>query len=159
MPSPSFAYANFISATATIGTNHKPNSHKAIGVYPEVLFTQGTSQSSYSLVIPTDPTKPDAGTINIFGVRVFKYLNNVSVWWYVLATTTSLAIAPRHQRGKFVFLTLIDGTAVEGVGWSQRASPAYVTVFDASMHMTEETLRGCIWTNRYHRGDPCLCGP
>jgi hypothetical protein len=76
MPSPSFACANFISITATIATNYKPNSHKTIGIYAEVFFAQGTAQSSYFLVIPT---KPDAGTINTFGVHIFKYLNNVSV--------------------------------------------------------------------------------
>jgi hypothetical protein len=51
-------------------------------------------------LIPRDP-----GTINTFGVRILKYLNNVSVRWH--AGTTSLAIAvltaaPKHQSGKFV---------------------------------------------------------
>ncbi|KAN0115672.1 hypothetical protein V8E52_006618 [Russula decolorans] len=54
-----FACANFISITATIATNYKPNSHKTIGIYAEVFFAQGT--------------------INTFGVHIFKYLNNVSV--------------------------------------------------------------------------------
>jgi hypothetical protein len=65
------------------------------------------------------PTKPDAGTINAFGVRVFKYLNNVSVWWHALKMTSLaiaiLAAAPKHQSGKFVSLTFIDGTSVDGV--------------------------------------------
>lgn len=131
----SFACANFVSTAATIGTNYKPNSHKTIGIYAAILIAQGT--------------------INTFGVRILKYLNNVSVWWHALGTT-SLAIAiltaaPKHQSSKFVFQTFIDGTGVDGVGWSQRASPAYVAVigillaqytltgFDASAHMTEET--------------------
>ncbi|KAN0119003.1 APC amino acid permease [Russula decolorans] len=130
-----FACANFISTAATIGTNYKPNSHKTIGIYAAVLIGQGT--------------------INTFGVRILKYLNNVSVWWHALGTTSLaiaiLAAAPKHQSGKFVFRTFIDGTGVDGVGWSQRASPAYVAVigillaqytltgFDASAHMTEET--------------------
>jgi hypothetical protein len=71
--------------------------HKTFGIYAEVLFGQGTEKSSYSLVIPT---KPDVGTVNAFGVRVFKYLNNVSVWWHTLGTTTLaiaiLAAAPKH---------------------------------------------------------------
>jgi len=88
-------------------------------------------------------------------VRILKYLNTVSVWWHAIGTTSLviaiLATAPKHQSGKFVFRTFIDGTGVDGVGWSQRASPAYVAVigvllaqytmtgFDASAHMTEET--------------------
>jgi hypothetical protein len=118
MPSPSFASTNFISTAATIGTNYKPNSHKTIGIYAEIIFAQGTAQSSYSLVITT---KPDAGTINTIGVCVFMYLNNLSVWWHALGTT-SLAIAIlaatlKHQSGKFVFLTFIDGIGVDGVRW------------------------------------------
>jgi hypothetical protein len=54
--------------------NYKPNSDKTSGIYAGVLFGLGVEQSSYSLVIPT---KPDAGTINAFGMRVFKYLNGV----------------------------------------------------------------------------------
>ncbi|KAH9995321.1 APC amino acid permease [Russula vinacea] len=132
----SFACATFISTAATIGTNYKPNSHKTIGIYAAVLFAQGA--------------------INTFGVRILKYLNNVSVWWHALGTTSLviaiLAAAPKLQSGKFVFRTFIDGTGVDGgIGWSQRASPAYVAVigilmaqytltgFDASAHMTEET--------------------
>jgi len=131
----SFACANFISTVATIGTNYEPNSRKTIGIYAAVLIAQGT--------------------INTFGVRILKYLNTVSVWWHAIGTTSLviaiLATAPKHQSGKFVFRTFIDGTGVDGVGWSQRASPAYVAVigvllaqytmtgFDASAHMTEET--------------------
>lgn len=131
----SFACANFISTACTIGTNFQPSSRKTIGIYAAVLFTQGM--------------------INTFGVRILKYLNNVSVWWHALGTTSLviaiLAAAPKHQSGKFVFQTFIDGTGVNGVGWSERASSAYVAVigilmaqytltgFDASAHMTEET--------------------
>lgn len=35
-----------------------------------------------------------------------------------------LAKAPKHQSAHFVFETFIDGTG----GWSERASPAYVSV-------------------------------
>ncbi|KAH9031042.1 APC amino acid permease [Lactarius pseudohatsudake] len=131
----SFACANFISTACTIGTNYQPSSGKTIGIYAAVLFAQGM--------------------INTFGVRILKYLNNVSVWWHALGTTSLviaiLAAAPKHQSGTFVFRTFIDGTGVDGVGWSERASPAYVAVigilmaqytltgFDASAHMTEET--------------------
>jgi hypothetical protein len=88
-------------------------------------------------------------------VRILKYLNNVSVWWHALGTTSLviaiLAAAPKHQSGKFVFRTFIDGTGVDGVGWSQRASPAYVAVIGIllaqytltglGMHVTVGTFR------------------
>jgi hypothetical protein len=143
IPSLSFACATFISTAATIGTNYEPNSHKTIGIYAAVLFAQGTAQSSY--IILETPTKPVAGTINTFGVRILKYLNNVSVWWHALGTTSLviaiLAAAPKLQSGKFVFRTFIDGTGVDGgIGWSQRASPAYVAVI--GVLMAQYTLTG-----------------
>lgn len=72
------------------------------------------------------------GLINTFGVHLLRYLNNISVWWHAVGTTALviaiLVKAPTHQSGKFVFQTFIDGTGVDGVGWSVRASPAYVVV-------------------------------
>jgi hypothetical protein len=44
-----------------------------------------------------------------------------------------LATAPKHQSGKFVFQTFFDGTGVDGVGWSHRASSAYVAVIGSIM--------------------------
>jgi hypothetical protein len=91
VPSPSFACANFISTTATIGTNYKPNSHKTIGIYATVRIAQCTTQTSSIQSLETQ-SEPDAGTINTFGVRILEYLDNISVWWYVLGAT-SLAVA------------------------------------------------------------------
>ena len=72
------------------------------------------------------------GLINTFGVHLLRYLNNISVWWHAVGTTALviaiLAKAPTHQTGKFVFQTFVDGTGVDGPGWSVRASPAYVVV-------------------------------
>jgi len=44
-----------------------------------------------------------------------------------------LATAPKHQSGKFVFQRFFDGTGVDGVGWSHRASSAYVAVIGSIM--------------------------
>ena len=81
---------------------------------------------------------------NTFGVHIRKYLSNLSVWWHVLGTTSIivavLAAAPKHQSGEFVFRTFIDSTGVDGVGWSQRASPAYVAVI--GILMAQYTLLG-----------------
>ncbi|KAI1793751.1 APC amino acid permease [Ganoderma leucocontextum] len=131
----SFAAANFISTIATLGTSFVPEPRITIGIYAGVLICQGL--------------------INTFGVHLLKYINNVSIWWHAVGTTAVviaiLAAAPTHQSAKFVFATFIDNTGVDGVGWSERASPAYVVVigtltaqytltgFDASAHMTEET--------------------
>jgi amino acid transporter len=83
---------------------------------------------------------------NTFGVHIRKHLNNVSVWWHILGTTTIiiaiLAAAPKHQSEKFVFRTFIDDTGVGGVGWSQRASPAYVAVI--GILMAQYTLLGLV---------------
>ena len=77
---------------------------------------------------------------------ILKYLNTVSVWWHALGTTSLviaiLAAAPKHQSGKFVFQTFIDGTGVDGVGWSQRASPAYVAVI--GILLAQYTLTGLV---------------
>jgi len=131
----SFACATFISTIASFNTSFVPTAKTNIGVYAAVLIFQGL--------------------INTFGVHLLKYINNVSVWWHAVGTTAVviaiLAAAPSHQSARFVFQTFIDGTGVNGVGWSQRASPAYVVIigilmaqytltgFDASAHMTEET--------------------
>ena len=77
-------------------------------------------------------------------MHILKYLNNVSVWWHALGTTSLviaiLAAAPKHQSAKFVFQTFIDGTGVNGIGWSQRASSAYVAVI--GILMAQYTLTG-----------------
>lgn len=75
-------------------------------------------------------------------------------WILIAVGTTSIVIAvlikaPTHRSAKFVFATFVDGTGVDGgVGWSQRASPAYVAVigillaqytltgYDASAHVS-----------------------
>ncbi|KAI9452251.1 APC amino acid permease [Russula earlei] len=132
--------AEFISTTATICTNYQPSTHKTIGIFAAILFAQGT--------------------INTFGIHVLKYLSIISVWWNSLGTISLLiailTAAPKHQSGKFVFRTFIDGTGVDGVGWSQRSSPVYVAVigilmaqwtmtgFDASAHMAEETRNAAL---------------
>jgi hypothetical protein len=92
-----------------------------------------------------DKLTTPAGMINTFGVCILKYLNNVSVWWHALGTTsfviTILIAMPKHQSGKFIFRTFIDSTGVDGgIGWLERASPAYVTVI--SIRMAQYTLTG-----------------
>lgn len=84
-----------------------------------------------------------------FPLRLNTHLRRyISVVGTVALVIAVLVKAPTHQSGKFVFSTFIDGTGVDGVGWSERASPAYVAVigilmaqytltgFDASAHVS-----------------------
>lgn len=83
-----------------------------VGIYAAVLFTQGLT--------------------NTFGVHLLHYLNNISVWWHAVGTTSLviaiLAKAPSHQSASFVFRQFIDGTGPPGEGWGDRASHVYVVV-------------------------------
>lgn len=124
----SFACATFLSTTVAMGSpSYEPNPKTVIGIYAAVLVTQGL--------------------INTFGVHLLKYINNISIWWHALGTTSLviavLAKAKTHQSGKFVFTRFYDGTG----GWGDVASHGYVicigiliaqytlTGFDASAHM------------------------
>jgi len=131
----SFGCATFLATVCTFNTSFVPTPKTVIGIYAAILVSQGM--------------------INTFGVHILRYLNNVSIMWHALGTISLviavLAAAPKHQSGAFVFTTFVDQTGVNGIGWSQRASHAYVVVcgillsqytltgYDASAHLSEET--------------------
>ncbi|KAI1294353.1 amino acid/polyamine transporter I [Xylaria venustula] len=135
----SFGLAGLIATAATVkNPEYEPTPSKTIGIYAAVLVSHGL--------------------INTFGVRVLKYLNNVSIVLHSAGITALavavLAKAPKHQPASFVFGYINDGTGVDGgPGWSERASPAYLAVcgsllaqftltgFDASAHLSEETRK------------------
>lgn len=107
----SFGLAGLISTTATVKSSYEPTAGKTIGIYAAVLISHGI--------------------VNTFGVHVLRYLNNTSIALHSLGVTALaiavLAKAPTHQSAKFVFAKFYDGTGADGyVGWSQRASPAYI---------------------------------
>lgn len=115
----SFACANFIATAISIGHGWTPSPGPVLGIYAAILTSQGL--------------------INTFGVHLLKYLNTVSIWWHAVGTS-SLAIAvvskaPTHQSAKDVFQKFVDGTGVGdgAIGWSQRASPAYVAIIGILM--------------------------
>ncbi|KIW08086.1 uncharacterized protein PV09_01026 [Verruconis gallopava] len=129
----SFGCATLISMTATVmNPSYTPSPGKVMAIYVAVLLSHGL--------------------VNSFGLRVLRYLNNISVVLHTFGVTAlGIAVlmkAPRHQPASFVFATFYDGTG----GWSERASSAYVVVcglllsqytitgFDASAHLSEETL-------------------
>ncbi|KAI1196948.1 amino acid/polyamine transporter I [Nemania serpens] len=135
----SFGLANLIATAATVkNRDYVPTPPKTIGIYAAVLVSHGL--------------------VNTFGVRVLKYLNNVSIVLHSAGVTALavavLAKAPRHQPASFVFGYINDGTGLDGSpGWGERASPAYLAVcgsllaqytltgFDASAHLSEETRK------------------
>ncbi|KAK1756674.1 amino-acid permease BAT1 [Echria macrotheca] len=135
----SFGLANLVP-TAIIVKNPDfvPTPRVTIGIYAAILISHGV--------------------VNTFGVRILRYLNNVSIVLHSAGITAIciavLAKAPTHQPASFVFGHFNDGTGVDGAdGWSIRASPAYValcgallsqytlTGFDASAHLSEETKK------------------
>lgn len=82
----SFACANFLSTAIAISTDYEPSPARTIGIYAAVLVTQGL--------------------INTFGVHLLKYINNVSVWWHALGTT-SLVIAILAKVSVHVFISVL----------------------------------------------------
>ncbi|KAI0288600.1 amino acid permease-domain-containing protein [Russula brevipes] len=134
------ACANFIITAATINTNYEPTPLHSFFIFTAVLFAQGI--------------------INTFGMRILKPLSTFSFRWHVLSIIAVILVvlvsAPTHQSGSFVFERFIDNTGLDGIGWSEHASPAYVAVigilmaqyaltgFDASAYMTEETHNAAV---------------
>lgn len=134
----SFGLAGLIATAVKVrNPGFEGTAAQTIGIYAAVLVSHGL--------------------VNTFGVHILRYLNNVSIFLHSAGVTAVcvavLAKAPVHQSARFVFTTFYDGTGVDGVGWSVRASPAYVamcgalmsqytlTGFDASAHLSEETRR------------------
>jgi len=121
----SFGMAGLVATAATVkNTDYEPAAGKTLGIYAAILV-------SHALV-------------NTFGVHVLKYLNNVSIVLHSAGITaiciSVLAKAPKHQPASFVFSTFIDNTGVGDVGWSIRASPAYVAMCGALL--SQYTLTG-----------------
>ncbi|KAL8959204.1 MAG: hypothetical protein Q9193_003893 [Seirophora villosa] len=119
-----FGLAGLISTTATVGTSYEVTAGKTLGIFAALLVSQGV--------------------INSFGVHLLRYLNNTSILLHSVGIScfciAVLAKAPTHQSAKFVFATFYDGTGVEAVGWSIRASPAYVAA--CGVLMSQYTITG-----------------
>jgi len=90
------------------------------------------------------------GLINTFRVRLVAIFNDISVWWHVIGVAViviALIVLPEsHQKVDFIF------SSANGTGWDFPFVGLYVfmigmliaqytiTGYDASAHMTEETL-------------------
>ena len=133
-----FGLANFISLTAQVSNGYSPSASKTLGILAVILV-------SHILV-------------NFLSIRTLRYM----IWTSVTLNTVGafclsvivLATAPKRQSASFVFAKFFDGTgADDSVGWSVRASPAYVAAigvlmsqytilgYDASAHLCEETRK------------------
>ena len=155
----SFACANFIATVATLKNNWVPQSKHIIGIYAAVLISQGGRSLLYRMRIQSlkyplyDRNDQHFWRVQLYrelwimliaifmctgiliGVRMLRFLNNISIWWHALGTTALviavLAKAPTHQSGAFVFTSFYDGTG--SPGWGERASHAYVAVIGILM--------------------------
>lgn len=134
-----FGLANLISTTAQVTRGYDPSAGKTLAMVALILISHVV--------------------VNAFGIRHLRYaiyiamfLNSISIAALGLAV---LAGAKTHKPAAFVFANFHDGTAANSnaVGWSVRASPAYVAIcgtlfsqytllgFDASAHLCEETRK------------------
>lgn len=119
----SFGCAGLISTLAALhGFESTPG--RTIGIYAAILFSHGV--------------------VNTFGIKVLGILNYVSITIHSLGVGSlaiaCLAKAPSHRTAAEVFGFFYDGTAVtpDAVGWSVRASPAYLAV--CGILLTQYTL-------------------
>ena len=95
------------------------------------------------------------GLLNTFGIRLVALFNDISVWWHVVGVVLIVAAvmigAPKLQSPQFVFTAYVNNTGFDFPG-----SGLYVfligllvaqytfTGYDASAHMTEETLNAAV---------------
>ena len=134
-----FGLATLISLTAKSMANYQTSAGGTLGIHACLLLSH-------------------VG-LNLLSVKTLKYLIYTSVafncFGTIILSIALLAKAPKLQPASFVFSTFYDGTAItpQDVGWSIRASPAYVAVcgvlmaqytilgFDSSAHLCEETRK------------------
>ncbi|MGH9303794.1 MAG: amino acid permease [Acidimicrobiales bacterium] len=92
------------------------------------------------------------GILNTFGVRVVAFLSDVSVWWHILGVLviagTLTFIPSHHSSASFVFTGFVNQTGFKygfyaliiGLLMAQYTFTGY----DASAHMSEETLNAAV---------------
>ncbi len=88
------------------------------------------------------------GVLNTFGVRVVAFLSDVSVWWHLLGVAiiaAVLAFVPSHHASaSFVFTKFVNLSGFHAVPYvflvGLLMAQYTFTGYDASAHMSEETL-------------------
>lgn len=98
------------------------------------------------------------GILNTFGVRIVKVLGDVSVWWHLIGVVVVVAALAASSRGdQRGWSHVFDGQAGVLAGWSGRGFTVVymfgiglllaqytITGFDASAHVSEETVAASI---------------
>jgi amino acid permease (GABA permease) len=89
------------------------------------------------------------GLLNQFGIKLVARLNDVSVWWHILGVLIIVGVLlfkpAHHQSASFVFGHFVNDTGL-GIGSlyviliGLLVAQYTFTGYDASAHMTEETL-------------------
>jgi hypothetical protein len=103
-----------VSCTVSSHLHRKSSESTGVSSFLPVSSTQSESASS-----DTSTASPSSSTL---GIAV-------------------LAMAPTHRTAKEVFATFNDSTGAEGnVGWSERASPAFVAL--TGLLLTQFTITG-----------------
>lgn len=134
----SFGCAQLIAVlVSTNQPDFNPTPGNTLGIYAAILLSQGLL-NQYGI-------GQTLTTLNRFSIS----LHSLGIGALAIAL---LAKAPTHQPSSFVFATFYDGTGADGIGWSMRASPAYVAVtgillsqytvtgYDSAAHLAEETM-------------------
>jgi amino acid permease (GABA permease) len=88
------------------------------------------------------------GLLNTRGVQVVAFLNNVSVWWHVTGVCVIVGVLvfvpTHHQSASFVFGHFVNNTGFKFAPYvfvlGLLNAQYTLTGFDASAHMSEETL-------------------
>jgi amino acid permease (GABA permease) len=88
------------------------------------------------------------GMLNTFGVRVVAFLSDISVWWHILGVLTIAAVlvfVPSHHASpSFVFTKFINLSGFKASWYvfmlGLLMAQYTFTGYDASAHMSEETL-------------------
>jgi amino acid permease (GABA permease) len=133
-----FGLAFFIGAFLNLTLGVTPSPLIIIIIYGAVLFIHGL--------------------LNTFGVSLVAFLSDVSVWWHIIgvvAIVGAVIIGAAHQ-GYLQSPTFVFTTFVNNTGFSFAGVPFYVfflgllvaqytfTGYDASAHMTEETVNAAV---------------
>ncbi len=124
-----FGLAFFVNAYLNLAFGVSTDPKVTILIYAVVLFLHGL--------------------LNTFGVRLVAFLNDVSVWWHIIGVLVIvIAMFATAPSGHFT-IGEVFSTFKNGTGWSNSVYVFLIglllaqytfTGYDASAHMTEETV-------------------
>ncbi|WP_194923432.1 amino acid permease [Catenulispora pinisilvae] len=128
-----FGAATFIQALAAAQwSSYRPTTKGTLAIYAAVLAVHGL--------------------LNTFTVRLVAFLNKVAVWWLLIGTMVIvgwLAVFPSHHTSaSFAFTHFVNSTGFHSGIYAGLIgllfSAGTFTGFDASAHMSEETVHASV---------------